>query len=137
MELINFWSEQGENLPRSREDVLQAIRTFCVVEVDGKVVGCGALYIYGTGLAEVRSLGLSQNTQGKGLGKALVHYLLKQAEYAELKRVIVLTRVPGFFKQLDFRETDKSFLPEKVIKDCDICPRKENCDEVALEFFIA
>lgn len=137
MKLVNYWSEQGENLPRSREDVLQAIRTFAVVEVDGEVVGCGALYIYGTGLAEIRSLGLSREVQGQGLGKALVHYLLKEAEYAELKRVIVLTRVPEFFKLLDFRETDKSFLPEKVIKDCDICPRKDNCDETALEFFIA
>ncbi len=32
-----------------------------------------------------------------------------------------------------FLPTSKSLLPEKVLKDCDQCPRQHACDEVALE----
>jgi N-acetylglutamate synthase (EC 2.3.1.1)/argininosuccinate lyase (EC 4.3.2.1) len=31
----------------------------------------------------------------------------------------------------------KSQLPEKVMKDCEICPRFHACDEVALTYNIA
>ena len=33
----------------------------------------------------------------------------------------------------DFIPTSRSLLPEKVLKDCDQCPRQHACDEVALE----
>ena len=51
-----------------------------------------------------------------------------------IKKVFVLTRVPEFFMKLGFSPSSKSMLPEKVLKDCDMCPRQHACDEVALEF---
>ncbi|MCV5920097.1 hypothetical protein OFN60_42350, partial [Escherichia coli] len=45
----------------------------------------------------------------------------------------VLTRTPEFFMKQSFLPTSKSMLPEKVLKDCDQCPRQHACDEVALE----
>lgn len=135
-ELIAYWAEQGENLPRNKADIMQAIHGFAVAEIDDQVVGCAALYVYSTGLAEIRSLGLFPQAQGKGLGAELVSWLLWKARELGITRTIVLTRVPEFFGRLNFRLTVKEKLPEKVMKDCEICPKKHNCDEIALEYFL-
>lgn len=135
-ELIAYWADQGENLPRDKADVLQAIQSFAVAEINDEVVGCAALYVYSTGLAEIRSLGLFKSAQGKGLGAELVAFLLWKARELGIARTIVLTRVPEFFGKLNFRITLKEKLPEKVMKDCELCPRKDNCDETALEYLL-
>ncbi|MFM8818914.1 MAG: amino-acid acetyltransferase, partial [Phycisphaerales bacterium] len=51
---VDHWAQHGENLPRSREDILKAILDFGVAVVDGKIVGCAALWIYTPQLAEIR-----------------------------------------------------------------------------------
>lgn len=134
--IVNFWSDKGETLPRSRDNIVHDVQNFVVAELDGDVVGCACLYIYQTGLAEVRSVGVDSQLHGKGQGKAMIQYLLEQARHIELKRVIVLTRVPDFFAKLGFVTTQMGGLPEKVIKDCDICPKKHACDEVAMEYIV-
>ncbi|MBD1387920.1 argininosuccinate lyase [Neiella sp. HB171785] len=134
--IVSHWAKEGETLPRSRDDLLRSILDFAVAEIDQKVVGCSSLYIYGTGLAEIRSLGVDYDKHGQGQGKALVQYMMQRAKDLELKRLIVLTRVPTFFEKIGFTYTSKDQLPEKVMKDCDICPKKHACDEVAMEYFL-
>ncbi len=132
-ELIRYWAGKGEHLPRQEQDIMQAIHQFAVAEIDGELVGCGALYVYGTGLAEIRSLGLKEGLQGKGLGVEIVQCLLDQARNLGIGRVIALTRAPAFFAKIGFQIADKSRWPEKVMKDCEFCPRKHACDETGLE----
>ncbi|UAA38666.1 argininosuccinate lyase [Paraneptunicella aestuarii] len=134
--IVNYWSEKGETLPRTRYSIVHDIQNFVVAELDGKVIGCACLYIYQTGLAEVRSVGVLKEAQGHGQGKAMVQYLLEQARHIELQRVIVLTRAPKFFEKLGFAHTPMDSLPEKVIKDCDICPKKNACDEVSMDYLV-
>lgn len=133
-DIVKHWADQGENLPRTRYSIIHDIQNFVVAELDGQVIGCACLYIYQTGLAEIRSLGVLEEVQGKGQGKAMIQYLLEQARSIELQRVIVLTRVPEFFSKLGFITTPMDSLPEKVIKDCDACPKKDACDEVSMEY---
>ena len=76
--------------------------------------------------------GVEAGWQQQGQGKALVEHLLEKAEQMAIKKVFVLTRVPEFFMKRGFIPTSKSLLPEKVMKDCDRCPRQHACDEVAL-----
>ncbi|WDE12494.1 argininosuccinate lyase [Thalassomonas haliotis] len=130
--LVDYWAAKEENLPRAEDELIKSIRDFAVIEVNGQVCGCAALYIYSTGLAEVRSLGVSINYQGKGYGKALVEHLLERAKNLALSKLLVLTRKPEFFARLGFEPGNKEHLPEKVMKDCDLCHRQDNCDETAL-----
>lgn len=132
--LVDYWSAKEENLPRAEDELIRSIRDFAVIEVNGKVCGCAALYIYSTGLAEIRSLGVSINYQGKGYGKAMVDHLMTRADTLALGKLLVLTRKPGFFERLGFEYTEKEGLPEKVMKDCDMCPRQDNCDETAMMY---
>ncbi|RUO71669.1 argininosuccinate lyase [Idiomarina ramblicola] len=136
LELVQHWAGAGENLPRAKDDIVHSINEFAVTEVGGKVMGCASLYIYTTGLAEIRSLGVHPRTEVRGQGRMLVSYLLKKARLLKLNRVIVLTRVPDFFEQQGFSHCSKDTLPEKVMKDCEICPRLANCDELAMEFHL-
>ncbi|RJG42751.1 argininosuccinate lyase [Motilimonas pumila] len=131
--IVNYWSNAGENLPRSRPELVSAVGEFAVTEINGKVTGCASLYVYDTGLAEVRSLGVDEEHQDQGQGEALVEFLIKKAEKMAIQRLFVLTRAPEFFMKLGFSPTSKAMLPEKVLKDCDDCFRQHSCDEVALE----
>lgn len=134
--LIQYWAKVGENLPRAKSDMIHSINEFAVTEVDGKVTGCASLYIYDTGLAEIRSLGVNPESEIKGQGQLLVEHLLVKAKKLALNRIIVLTRVPGFFMKQGFNNCTKDSLPEKVMKDCELCLRKDNCDEIAMDFII-
>ncbi|MFM2485488.1 argininosuccinate lyase [Celerinatantimonas yamalensis] len=135
-ELVNYWSDAGENLPRPRRELTKSIGEFAVTEQAGRITGCASLYLYDTGLAEIRSLGVNPEFQRGGQGKALVEFMIEKAHGMALEKVFVLTRVPEFFMKLGFSPTSKTFLPEKVMKDCDVCPRQHACDEVALEYLI-
>ncbi|MEZ8019201.1 argininosuccinate lyase [Vibrio splendidus] len=131
--MVAYWANMGENLPRSRNELVRDIGSFAVAEHHGEVTGCASLYVYDSGLAEIRSLGVEAGWQGQGQGTAIVQHLVEKARQMAIKKVFVLTRTPEFFMKHDFLPTSKSLLPEKVLKDCDQCPRQHACDEVALE----
>jgi len=131
--MVTYWANMGENLPRSRNELVRDIGSFAVAEHHGEVTGCASLYVYDSGLAEVRSLGVEAGWQGQGQGSAIVQYLVEKARQMAIKKVFVLTRTPEFFMKQSFLPTSKSLLPEKVLKDCEQCPRQHACDEVALE----
>jgi argininosuccinate lyase/amino-acid N-acetyltransferase len=135
-QLVRYWAEAGENLPRSKSALVSSVGEFAVTEHMGQISGCASLSIYGSGLAEIRSLGVDPSLQGLGQGRALVDFMLYKAESMAIERVIVLTRVPNFFAKLGFEMTVKDALPEKVIKDCGICPKIDSCDELAMEYWI-
>ena len=132
-QLVSHWYQQGENLPRDRKDIVHSINEFAVTEENGLVTGCASLYIYDTGLAEIRSVGVSPDSSSKGQGGSLVRFMLDRAYELSIDRTFVLTRVPGFFAKMGFDFSHKDALPEKVMKDCEYCLRKDNCDEVAMD----
>ena len=121
MDMIEYWAKQGQNLPRKRNDIIRGIQTFAVCVKDDKVVGCACLYVYDSGLAEIRSLGVSPVIQRQGQGRAIVNYLLKRASKMFIQRVFVLTRSPEFFSKVGYQKTVIEALPEKILKDCENC----------------
>jgi argininosuccinate lyase / amino-acid N-acetyltransferase len=130
--LINYWTAKGENLPRSEEDVIRSIGDFGVAEANGEIIGCASLLVYTSDLAEIRSLGVDPETHGGGAGSKLVDYFVERAQELRIPRVFVLTRAPAFFDRLGFHIASIDTLPEKVWKDCRMCPKQNCCDEVAM-----
>jgi len=135
-QLTNFWADKGEILPRTRDNIIHAIQNFVVAELDGVVVGTASLYIYQTGLAEIRSVVVDESAQKQGQGEALVQYLLEFAHQMELEQIIVLTYIPQYFEQLGFNVIDKSSLAENIIEDSEPSPHKDPADEVAMEYIV-
>ena len=83
-ELIASYSGDGTLLPRTLAEICENVRDFVVLEDAGRIIGCGALHLYGTHLAEIRSITVAPRTQGKGGGSRLMKALLAEAKEAGL-----------------------------------------------------
>lgn len=120
-------------LPRPLSKVYGHLRDFFVAKDEsGKILGCCALSITWDSLAEVRSLVVTPDARGTGIGKKLVEACLDEASHLNISKVFVLTNIDGFFAKLGFEETDKGMLPQKVWADCINCPQFPDCDEIPM-----
>ncbi len=130
--LINGYASQGIMLPRSEFELAESIRDFVVADSGGRLSGCGALHLYTPSAAEVRSLAVSQAEKGRGIGRAIVEYLEREAAHFGIVSLFAFTYVPVFFRQLGYDQVDRGLLPQKAWKDCLRCPKFQNCDEIAV-----
>jgi len=130
--LINSYAERDKMLFRSLADIYENLQTFTVAELDGRVVGCCAIQIIWSDLAEIKSLAVDEEKKGTGVGKMLVTATVEQAHQLGLPRIFALTLNPDFFEKLGFKVIEKDSLPMKVWSDCAKCPKQQNCDEIAV-----
>jgi amino-acid N-acetyltransferase len=130
--IIRRYSETGTLLPRTIAELSENVRDFMVVEDDGKIIGCGALHLYGMHLAEIRSIAILPSAKGIGGGRKLVEALLDEAEQHRVTCVCLFTRIPEFFGHMGFVVAKREELPDKIYKDCVHCPNLYACDEIAM-----
>ena len=131
-ELINHYAEFDRMLFRSVSDIYENLQIFSVAEEKGKIVGCGALQVIWSDLAELKSLAVAEKQKGSGIGKSLVDHIILQAKEMGLSSIFALTLEPGFFKKVGFKVVDMDKLPMKVWSDCAKCPKQNHCDEIAM-----
>lgn len=130
--LIQHYAEKGLVLPRSLLSIYQHLQCMYVARENGQIVGTAGLHILGHDLGEVRSLVVSPDHRGKGIGRLLVHHIADEAARLGVKRLISFTYQVEFFQKCGFEIVDKSTLPEKVWIDCVNCPKLDCCDETAM-----
>ena len=131
--LLLFFSDKNLLLPRSYNQIYENIRDFFICESPQKdAVGCVALHVFWKDLAEVRSLAVSEDFQGKGCGRALIEACLKEAVELNIPRVFTLTYQVKFFEKVGFNKISKEELPHKIWSDCLNCVKFPDCDEVSL-----
>lgn len=129
--LLKHFAGKGVLLGRSISSLYDQLRDFVVYEQDG-VAGVCALHICWDDLAEIRSLAVPEDRQGRGIGRALVQSCLDEAVSLEIPNVFTLTYQPGFFRKMGFHHIDKKDLPHKIWSDCLHCPQFPDCDEESL-----
>jgi amino-acid N-acetyltransferase len=133
--LLKHFAAQGLLLARSISSLYDQLRDFIVyVDQEDTILGVCALHIIWEDLAEVRSLAVREEAQGKGIGEKLVGCCLEEAEKFGIKRIFALTYQAGFFRKQGFTDIDKKELPHKIWGDCVHCPMFPDCDEEALIF---
>ena len=130
--IIQPYADRGALLARSISELCENVRDFVVAEDSGQIVGCGALHLYGSHLAEIRSIAVARESQERGVGRRLVEALLSEARRHRVPCVCLFTRTPGFFSRLGFEVARREELPDKIYKDCVCCPKLFDCDEVAM-----
>jgi len=130
--LVNQFAERGELLPRSLNELYEHLRDYYVIEQDGTIVGCAACRLHWQDLAEVMSLVVAENCQGRGYGSQLLEACLREAQELGVSSIFALTYLPEFFQRYGFRTTDKATLPHKIWSDCIHCVKFPDCGEVAL-----
>ena len=130
--LISAYSTDGTLLPRTLAEICENVRDFVVLELDGRIIGCGALHLYGPHLAEIRSITVDAGSQNSGGGRLLIDALLEQASKHDVDCICLFTRIPDFFARMGFTPALREQIPDKMYKDCCNCPRLNSCDEVAM-----
>ena len=130
--IINSHAEFGRMLFKSYAQLYETLRDFAVYEENGKILGVVGLAIIWSDLAEVRSLAVAEDNQGRGIGRKLVDWCLDEARRLGIRRLMSLTYEQTFFEKLGFAVVDKDALPLKVWSDCVRCPKREGCDEIAM-----
>jgi amino-acid N-acetyltransferase len=100
--LIEPFVQGGRLLPRTATEIRDLIPTGFVAEHEGKIVGFTALEIYSAKLAEIRSLAVTQDLQGAGLGKQLVAACVELAGKRNILEVMVITSSEEFFRSCGF-----------------------------------
>ncbi len=135
--LVGDYARRGEVLPRSTEEIQETLDDWIVGEKMGQVLACGSLLRYTPRLAEVRSLVVHGGAKGNGLGSAVVRALIALAQRRNIPTLFALTRAAPFFQKLNFVPSKKELFPEKIWRDCQLCPIQECCDESAVVLCLA
>jgi amino-acid N-acetyltransferase len=130
--IIQPYANEGTLLPRSIAELSENVRDFIVAIEDARVIGCGALHLYGMHLAEIRSIAVLPAYKGRGVGRALVEAIVDESHCHSVTCLCLFTRTPGFFGHLGFDISRRQDLPDKIYKDCIHCPKLTCCDEIAM-----
>jgi len=101
-------------LAKETVTLYEAVQEFRVAEVDGEVVGCGALHVLWEDLGEIRTVAVSPGVLGRGVGHAIVAALIDGARELGLSRLFVLTFEKRFFARHGFAEIDGTPVPPDV-----------------------
>jgi len=111
--LISPLEANGTLVRRGRELLEKEIDRFSVVEYDGMLVGCAALYRFsGENAAELACLAVTPEHRRVGLGEQLLRRIEQRAQYEGLDRLFVLTtRTAHWFRERGFEEIDPEALP--------------------------
>jgi len=130
---VNYHAELGLMLHRSMESIYGALREFQVaVDENDKIVGCVAVDIFWSDLAEVKSLAVVPDMIGQGIGGRLLTAAIDDAKQMGVKRLFSLTYEQRFFERQGFEVIDRQDLPEKVWRECLACLKADACDEIAM-----
>ena len=84
----------------------ESVQEFLVAELDGEVVGCGALHVLWADLGEIRTVAVHPRAVGRGVGHAIVAGMIDNARELGLARLFVLTFEKHFFGGHGFVEID-------------------------------
>ncbi|SHE10369.1 Amino-acid acetyltransferase [Chlamydia abortus] len=131
-QLIDGYAQQGIMLPRSKELLKYSLDSFVIAEEEGRLLGCGSLCQLGQELVEIRSLGVAEGCKGRGIGRKLVEYLIREARERKIPKIMALTYEVAFFEKMGFTVVPKDIFPEKVWTDCIHCKKQHCCDEIAV-----
>ncbi|MGV0742297.1 amino-acid N-acetyltransferase [Mycolicibacterium sp. XJ870] len=104
-------------LEKNLVTLYEAVQEFWVVELDGELVGCGALHVLWADLGEVRTVAVHPRVRGAGVGHLLVERLLEVARDLHLQRIFVLTFEVDFFTKHGFEEIDGTPVTAEVFEE--------------------
>lgn len=114
LQLIEPFERDGTLVKRDRTEIERDIANYTVIEHDGVIFGCAALYPYPEArTAEMAALTVSPHVQSQGDGERLLKRIEQRARAAGLDSIFVLTtRTMHWFIKRGFAQVDPDWLPE-------------------------
>jgi len=113
LELLAPLEERGILVRRSREVLETEIDRFTVLERDGAIIGCAALYCYPEErVAELACVAVHPDYRSSGRGDLLLGHMERQARERGLRQLFVLTtQTAHWFLERGFQTAGVEWLP--------------------------
>ena len=105
-ELVDSYAAPGQMLAKETVTLYEGVQEFTVAELDGKVVGCGALHTLWEDLAEVRTVAVEKSLQKQGIGHKILERIIERAREIGVARIFCLTFQTDFFGRHGFVEIE-------------------------------
>ena len=114
LQLIEPFENDGTLVKRDRNEIERDAGQYTVIEHDGVIFACAALYPYPEAkTAEMAALTVSPLSQGQGDGEKVLKRIEQRARNKGLKSIFVLTtRTKHWFLKRGFVQVDPDWLPE-------------------------
>ena len=113
LELIQPLEADGTLVKRSREKLETEISYFTVIELDGMIIGCAALYPYETdNIAELACMAINNDFRNNSRGNYLLKTMENEARKKNIHKIFVLTaKTAHWFVERGFVEATLKELP--------------------------
>ncbi|HWI79550.1 MAG TPA: amino-acid N-acetyltransferase [Ramlibacter sp.] len=114
LQLIEPFENDGTLVKRDRNEIERDIANYTIVEHDGVIFACAALYPYPEArTGEMAALTVSPQSQGQGDGEKILKRVEQRARAMGLESIFVLTtRTMHWFLKRGFVQVDPEWLPE-------------------------
>jgi amino-acid N-acetyltransferase len=114
LQLIEPFEKDGTLVKRDRTEIERDVGNYSIIEHDGVIFGCAALYPYPEAkTAEMAALTVSPQVQGQGDGDKLLKRIEQRARAQGLESIFVLTtRTMHWFIKRGFAQVDPEKLPD-------------------------
>lgn len=114
LQLIEPFEKDGTLVKRDRTEIERDIDHYTVIEHDGIIFGCAALYPYPEAkTGEMAALTVSNHVQGQGDGERILKRIEQRAKAMGFSSIFVLTtRTMHWFIKRGFVQVDPEWLPE-------------------------
>ena len=103
-ELVDSYAAPGQMLSKETVTLYESVQEFTVAEIDGQVVGCGALHVLWDDLAEVRTVAVEKSFIKRGIGHQILQRIIERASEVGVERIFCLTFQTEFFGKHGFIE---------------------------------
>ena len=101
--IVDIYAGSGRKLlAKELVTLYEDVRDFVVAELDGRLVGCGALHVLWADLGEVRTLAVHPDHRGHRIGRCVLDELIRVARDLGLSRLFALTFHTDFFSRAGF-----------------------------------
>ena len=115
--IVDAYTDERRLLFKATVTLFEAVQEFVVAELDGEVVGCGALHVLWEDLAEVRTVAVIEEMHGKGIGNQIMVKILENAKDIGVKKVFCLTFETKFFGAHGFQEIEGTPVSPEVYQE--------------------
>ena len=114
--LVGLYTDDGRLLAKAPVTLYEDVQEFLVAEVDGVIIGCGALHVMWEDLGEIRTLAVDPEHARHGIGGRILDGLIGRAKELGLARLFCLTFEVGFFRSRGFDEIGGSPVDHAVFE---------------------
>jgi amino-acid N-acetyltransferase len=115
--LIDAYTGERVLLAKDTVTLYETIQEFRVVELDGVIIGCGALHVLWEDLGEIRTLAVAADHRGHRIGDGLLGELILSARAIGLSRLFALTFETRFFGRHGFVEIEGTPVDPEVYSE--------------------